>query len=364
MQEINRTWKKIKRSRRLKENFYQKARVLSALRQFFAQENFLEIDTPNLVSAPDPNPFNEIFKIEEKNLFLAPSPEFFIKKLLAAGLKNVYQITKSYRDWQENDPTHLNEFTILEWYRTGADYTELMRDCENLVNFIWERLSLVQSATPRLRSGQECKVQSYNLKLKTSLIYQDKQINLAPPWTRISCKEAFKRYANVNLDEFIDINNARKVCREKGYQVSLENSWEELYHQIFLNEVEPKLPKEQPLILYDYPAPLAALSKIKESNSRYAERFEFYIGGLELGNGYSELTDSNEQEKRLRQDLEIRKIKKMQVFDYDHDFVDALKEGPGRAGMGKTAGIAVGIDRLVMLFTDSSDIHEVTPMSV
>lgn len=338
MQEINRTWKKIKQSRRLKENFCQKAKVLSALRQFFAQENFLEVDTPNLVSAPDPNPFNEIFKIEGRNLFLTPSPEFFIKKLLAAGLKNVYQITKSYRDWQENDPTHLSEFTILEWYRNNATYLDLMVDCENLINFIQGKLY-----------GQGC----------NTLVYQGQEIDLRSPWQRISCKEAFEKYAKVNLDKFIDINNARKICREKGYQVSLENSWEELYHQIFLNEVEPKLPKQQPLILYDYPAPLAALSKIKESNPKYAERFEFYVGGLELGNGYSELTDGNEQEKRLRQDLETRKAKKMLVFDYDHEFVDALKEG-----MLKTAGIAVGIDRLVMLFTDSSDIHEVTPMSV
>jgi len=351
MQEINRTWEKIKRSRRLKENFYQKAKILAALREFFAKENFLEIDTPTLVSAPDTNPFNEVFKLEGKNLFLTPSPEFFIKKLLAAGLKNVYQITKVYRDWQEHNPLHLSEFTILEWYRDNATYLDLMADCENLVSFVWERLGVQAKSEKR-------KAENYNLKFKTSLVYQDQQINLAPPWSRISCKEAFEKYANINLDEFIDINKARKICRQKGYQVDEKNSWEELYHQIFLNEVEPKLPKEQPLILYDYPAPLAALSKIKESDPRYAERFEFYIGGLELGNGYSELTDTHEQEKRLKADIETRKSKKMKVFDYDHDFVEALKEG-----LPKTAGIAVGIDRLVMLFTDSSDIHEVTPLA-
>lgn len=167
------------------------------------------------------------------------------------------------------------------------------------------------------------------------------------------------KYANVDLDEFLKIDEAGTICRKKGYLVEEKNTWEELYHQIFLNEVEPKLPKKQPLFLYDYPAPLAALSKIKESDPKYAERFEFYIGGLELGNGYSELTDGSEQEKRLKQDLETRKVKKMRVFDYDREFVDALKEG-----IPKTAGIAVGVDRLTMLFTDSADIHEVTPLAV
>ncbi|PIU35230.1 EF-P lysine aminoacylase GenX [Candidatus Shapirobacteria bacterium CG07_land_8_20_14_0_80_39_18] len=350
MQEINQVWKKIKQNQRLKENFYQKAKILTALREFFAKENFLEIDTPTLVPAPDTNPFNEVFKLEEKNLFLTPSPEFFIKKFLASGLKNVYQITKAYRDWQEHDPLHLSEFTILEWYRDNATYLELMVDCENLVNHIQQRLF-----EKCQMSNVKCQNQILNVK---TLKYQRQQINLSPPWFRISCKEAFKRYADINLDEFIDINKARKICRQKGYQVDEKNSWEELYHQIFLNEVELRLPKEQPLILYDYPAPLAALSKIKESDPRYAERFEFYIGGLELGNGYSELTDAHEQEKRLKADIETRKSKKMKVFDYDHDFVEALKEG-----LSKTAGIAVGIDRLVMLFTDSSDIHEVTPLA-
>lgn len=329
-----------------------RANIVRAVREFFEKEGFLEVETPTLVSSPDPSPFNEVFKIEEKNLFLTPSPEFFIKKLLAVGLKNVYQITKAYRDWQEKDPLHLCEFTILEWYRNEADYFGLMVDCEKLVNFVWERLcNQVQSA--------KFKVKNYNSKLKVTLNYQGSEINLTPPWQRISCKEAFEKYADVDLDEFLDIKRAEEICRKKGYQINLNHSWEEFYHQVFLNEVEPKLPKEQPLILYDYPAPLAALSKIQESDPRYAERFEFYIGGLELGNGYSELTDSQEQEKRLKADIEIRKLKGMKVFDYDHDFADALKKG-----MPKTAGIAVGIDRLIMLFTNSVDIHEVAPFAV
>jgi len=270
-----------------------------------------------------------------------------------AGLKNIYQITKAYRDQQEEDSLHLREFTILEWYRNNAAYTDLMEDCENLVSFIQERLnSQIQNSKGKIQSA------NWRTKLKT-LIYQGRKIDLAPPWPRISCREAFEKYAKVNLDEFLDKKKAIKICRAKGYQASEKTTWEELYHQVFLNEVEPQLVKLPAVILYDYPAPLAALSKIKKSNPQYAERFEFYLAGLEIGNGYSELTDPQEQEKRLKADIKARKAKKMKVFDYDHDFMAALKEG-----LPKTAGIAVGVDRLAMLFTNSADIREVTPFAL
>lgn len=331
-------WKKIKEDPSLKKKFYQKAKILEAIRDFFKKEGFWEIDSPTLVESPDPSSFNEVYEIEsqdKKKFFLTPSPEFFLKKMLVAGFENIYQITKAYRDQQEKDPLHLREFIILEWYRTGGDYKDLMRDCENLVNFIKQRLG------------------------KDKIIYQGKEISLAPPWPKISCQEAFKKYARVDLNEFLDLEKARQISLKKGYCEVENSTWEELYHQIFLNEVEPQLLKEPAIILYDYPAPLAALSKIKESDSRYAERMEFYLAGLELGNGYSELTDWQEQEKRLKSDLEERRKKGMKIFDYDQDFINALKKG-----MPKTAGIAVGIDRLIMLFTDSKEIKETSPFNL
>jgi EF-P lysine aminoacylase GenX len=331
-------WKKIKDSQNLKENLKTKAQVLAAIREFFQNEDFLEMDTPTMVISPDPSPFNEVFEsqtVSGERVFFTPSPEFFLKKLLVAGLKNIYQITKAYRDKQEEDPLHLREFTILEWYRSAGDYLDLMKDCESLTIFIQKKLA------------------------QKKLFYQGKEIKLTPPWPRISCREAFQKYAGINLDEFLDKKKAIKICQAKGYQVSEKNAWEELYHQVFLNEVEPALLKLPAVIFYDYPAPLAALSQIKKSDPRYAERFEFYLGGLEMGNGYSELTDFREQAKRLRADIQTRKAKKMKVFDYDHDFVNALEEG-----MPKTTGIAVGVDRLVMLFTDTTDIREVTPFAL
>lgn len=315
-----------------KENLIIRAKVISAIRDFFEEEGFLEVETPTLVVSPDPSPFNEVLEtktLSGERLFLTPSPEFFLKKLLVAGFTDIFEITRAYRDRQEKDNLHLTEFTILEWYRSGADYLSLMADCENLVGFVCQQIK------------------------------EKSKINFSPPWPRISCAEAFKKYAKVDLDKFLDINTARKICKQKNYNISPETTWEEMYHQIFLNEVEPYLIKMPAVILFDYPAPLAALSKIKEDNPCYAERFEFYLGGLEMGNGYSELTDWQEQEKRLKADIKARKKKKMKVFDYDQGFVEALKEG-----LPKTAGIAVGLNRLVMFFTGSTDIHQVAPFSV
>lgn len=317
--------------------------IIDLIRTFFKKEEFTEVETPLLVASPDPAPYNEVFEtriFKNTSAYLAPSPEFFLKKIIAREkINKVFQICKSFRNPEEIDPLHNPEFTILEWYRTKAIYTDLMRDCENLVTFIFKNL------------GRQ--VKSDNLKLKNFLRYQNQIVDIAPPWPRTSVKEAFKKYANIDLDEFLDLEKAKEIARKKGYLVEKETSWEQLYHQIFLNEIEPKFSKDKPLILFDYPAQLAALAKLKEKDKRYAERFEFYIGGLELGNGYSELTDPAEQEKRLKADLEERKKTGKKVFDYDRDFVKSLKTMP------ETAGIAVGVDRLIMLFTDAKTIQEV-----
>jgi len=301
--------------------------IIDGIRKFFKSQGFTEVETPLLVPYPDPSPFNEVFEVSPvlgKRAFLTPSPEFFMKKILASGAGNIFQICKAFRDSPALSPLHNPEFTILEWYRVSADYKDIMTDCENLLNFI----SQTTPISP---------------------------ISLTPPWLRISIKEAFKKYAGVDLDEFLNPKKARQICQKKGYQVSKNSTWEQLYHQVFLNEVEPKLPKDKPVILYDYPAPLAALAQVKKDNPNYAERFEFYINGIELGNGYSELNNWQEQERRLKQDIENRKKLGMRLFPYDKDFVEAVKKLP------KCAGIAVGVDRLIMVLTGAKNISEILP---
>lgn len=319
--------------------------ILSLIRKFFKEKGFTEVETPLLVSRPDPSPFNEVFEtqiLKNKKGFLAPSPEFFMKKLVAEGMEKIFQICKAFRNPEELDPLHNPEFTILEWYRTKADYRDLMIDCENLLNFLQQNLSdKKNSSLP-----------------ENHLKYLGQTINLNPPWPKISLKKAFKKSAQIDLDEFLVLKRAREIARKKGYQSVGRFTWEQLYHQIFLNEIEPKFPKEKPIILYDYPAPLAALARLKKSSPGYAERFELYCGGLELANGYSELTDGKEQEKRLEKDLRIRKKLKMKNFGYDREFLKAVNRMPA------TAGIAVGVDRLIMLFTNAKTIEEVIPFPV
>src|SRR3989344_3767486 len=205
-----------------------------------------------------------------------------------------------------------------------------MKDCEELLVFI---NTYLQRMTDTQRT-----------KRPTELIYQGKKVNLAAPWERISVSEAFSRYAAVDLPNTLTLDKLAPIAQKKGYTVGPDDMWEELFHQIFLNEIEPSLGRGKPTIIYDYPASQAALSRKKESDPRFAERFEFYIEGLELGDAYSELTNWKEQQERFEEETKERRRLGKIDHPVDRDFIDALK-----AGMPKAGGIAVGVDRLIML---------------
>ena len=266
-------------------------------------------------------------------MYLSTSPELSLKKLMAAGIGNCYALTKSFRNTEVGDTLHTPEFTVLEWYRVGANYEDIMEDCEKLI------LSLC----PIGQKSHIC----------PTLSYQGKEINIKPPWQRISVKEAFQKWAQIDFEEFFDMTSARTISTSKGYSVSDNNTWEELYNQIFLNEIEPHLGVERPTIIYDFPGTIAALAKKKKHDPGYAERFEFYIGGLELGDCYTELTDWKEQQVRF--DNETKEVARLgkTPYDFDRDFIEALK-----SGLPDCAGVAVGIDRLLMLLLDTTDIKE------
>lgn len=165
--------------------------------------------------------------------------------------------------------------------------------------------------------------------------------------------EVFKRWAHVDFENFFSVEYAKRIAQKKGYHVDPKTTWEQIFNQIFLNEIEPKLGFSKPTILYDFPSSMAALAKKKANDPRFAERFEFYIAGLELGDAYSELTDWREQERRFERELcELRRLGKT-TYEYDHDFIDALK-----IGLPTCSGIAVGVDRLVMLFANVINIAD------
>lgn len=331
-------WKKLKNNPQLWPRYFIREKVLRAIRFFFRARGFHEVETPILIAHPPAESYLDVFETtlldrhrKPTQAFLSTSPEIPLKKLMVAGLGNCYSITKAFRNMETQSKLHNPEFTVLEWYRVHADYFDIMKDCEQLVVDIAKTLG----------------------KRKT-LMYQGTQINLTPPWERLSVSEAFKKYAFIDFDAFLDENKARQISKRKGYRVEENNTWEELYNQIFLNEVEKYLGQGRPTILYDFPSAVAALSQRKTSDPRFCERFEFYIKGLELGDCYGELTDPTESKKRFEfQMKEIVRLGKTS-YEYDQDFIDALK-----VGLPKCSGIAVGVDRLAMLFADVTDITDV-----
>lgn len=335
----------LKKEKDKQEKFFLRARILSLIRDFFSGQNFLEVETPSLVALPGMEPHLDPVRVSlpmavgRRAAYLITSPEYAMKKILAAGFKKIFEICKSFRGGEAMDDLHNPEFTILEWYRANADYNDIMEDVERLIVYIARHLSKKSSAKSKIK----------NLKIN----YQGQRIDLAPPWPRLKVKDAFWKYAGVDLDKALTRKSLARAAKNKGYSVSKDDIFDDIFFKIFLSEIEPRLGKERPVILYDWPTQMAALSRRKKSDQRYAERFEVYIGGLELGNAFSELTDPTEQRERLVEERKLRKKLGKKIYDIDEDFIRALGEMP------MSGGIAMGVDRIVMLFTNAKSIDEV-----
>jgi lysyl-tRNA synthetase class 2 len=333
----------MKKIKKIKDIQIKRAQILDLIRDFFKKRGFLEVQTPILIKNVDTAPYIEPFKVQfsdDKNKhyqgYLITSPEYSLKKLLAQGFGNIFEITKAFRQKEAFGGLHNPEFTILEWYRTQANYRQVMKDTEELVYYLTQKLSH----------------HSY-------LFYQGKKIDVSLPWLRMSVKQAFKKYAKINLDKTRDLQYFKNIAKQKGYHLSKHYDWNDLFYLIFLNEVEPQLPKNRAIILYDYPLPQAALAKKKSKKSFYAERFEVYVGGMEIANAFSELLDWREQLKRLKEDQKLRKKLHKEKISIDKTFIQALK-----SKIPPASGNALGIDRLQMLLLDIEDIDDLLPFPV
>ena len=345
------TFQKLKQNPELWKQYWVREQVIDAIRAYFKGEGFHEAEVPLLLPTPSTEPFLEVFKTELKDdqgnrwdAFLPSSPEFALKKLLSAGSGSIFTITKSFRNGEGRSSRHNPEFTILEWYRTPGNYMDVATDFEGLMRFI---LTFKESPrrsnhlpTRRLLEGGE------------HLEYQGKNYDLTSPWEKISVAEAFAKYASVDTETMLNGSLLIAHGKRKGYQVTEQTTWEEIWNQIMANEIEPNLGKTGPTILYDYPIAQAALAR-PARDPRFAERWEVFMAGLELGNCFSELTDWKEQEARCKTDLIERKRLGKTEYPMDSDFIEALK-----LGMPETGGIAVGVDRLVALFADTPDIAD------
>ena len=281
-------------------------RILQAIRKFFIARNYLEVETPVRIPAPAPEAY--IDAIPSAEWFLQTSPELCMKRLLAAGFARIFQICKCFRQG-ERGRKHLPELTMLEWYCAGFDYNDLMKQTETLTCFIARELNVAGKIS-----------------------YQSNEIAIDTPWIKMSVAEAFKTYASLTMEE---------AQRKK------------IFDEVMVDEIEPQLGLKQPVFIYDYPASMGALARLKAQDRSVAERFELYIGGVELCNGFSELTDPTEQRERFQSERQARRSSAKTVYPVPETFLNALQDMPSAAGN------ALGIDRLVMIFTDSRQIDDV-----
>ncbi len=291
---------------RRKKALQQRARLLQEIRHFFTEKGYLEVETPHRI--PTPAPEAHIDAVPSGSWFLHPSPELCMKRMLAAGYDKIFQICRCWREGERGD-LHLPEFTLLEWYEVGEDYRSLMKECEELLGFVAQAIG----------TGR-------------TIRYRESEIDLSSPWERMSVKEAFRRYSRTVATEALEKN---------------------LFDEIMVQDIEPKLGLRKPTFIYDYPAPRGALARLKQEDPTVAERFELYMGGLELANGFSELVDSEEQRKRFLKENENRQARGKPIYSMPDRFLAELNEMP------PSTGIAVGVDRLMMVFLDAKTIDEV-----
>lgn len=311
--------------------------VENGIREFFLKRGFHDIRTPLLVPCPGMEPHIRPFKVqnlENREIFLPTSPEFAMKRLLVGGLERIFQLCPAFRD-EPSSVTHHPEFTMLEWYRAYAGYEEIMKDTEELFDFLATRLF----GKPVLR-------------------YQGRKISVAAPWPRLRVRDLFQEMLGIDLTRSTTPEALAQECERSGLEADLSReNWDDLYFKIWLNLIEPKLPSDRAVFVTRYPASQAALAVIDHDpdGSRWARRFEAYAGGLELGNAFEELTDPVEQRKRFVKDMALREKVYGPSFSkspLDEGFLDALTEG-----MPPSGGIAMGVDRMVMLFADETDIN-------
>ena len=288
-----------------------RAALFRLTRSFFYERGFFEVDTP--LRQPVFIPESTIAPLSADGQYLQTSPELCMKRLLAHGCTKIFQICPCFRKG-ERGRLHLEEFTMLEWYRTGADSQDLMSDCEELLRFI------VLNLEPVHLSDSEKKHKKWFSKT-----------DIASDWKRISVADAFERFSPVSLADALE---------------------KDQFDELLVEYIEPHLGVGVPTFLYDYPVKLASLAKRSDTNPQVAERFELYINGVELANGFSELTDSEEQRARFSEEITAMETQGRRGVEMPERFLDDLQN------LDTAAGIALGLDRLFMLLMGYESLSE------
>lgn len=326
---------------RRRPNLIARNRMMAALRAEFDAMGFTEVETPALQVSPGMEPHLQAFATElvgpdgaRRTLYLHTSPEFACKKLLAGGEGLIFTFARVWRNG-ERSRRHHPEFTLLEWYRAPGDYREIAADCRRLLRAVASALGI-----PAYRQGSLA-------------------CDPFAPWEEITVLEACRRHGGVDLLPSLadpdrpDRDRLATAAGAAGLRVALDDGWSDIFTKLMVGRVEPRLGQAVPTLLLDYPVPEAALARRKPEDPRLAERFELYVGGLELANAFGELTDPVEQRARFQADQALKERLQGERYPIDEELLAALPD------IGPAAGIALGIDRLAMLATGAARIEDV-----
>lgn len=313
--------------------------VTGALRVFFAEQGFMEVETSVLQVSPGNEthlhaPRTEIIRPDGSRArrYLRTSPEFACKKLLAAGETRIFEFARVFRDRERGD-LHLPEFTMLEWYRAGAPYDAIMADCVVVI----------------ARAAQATGIGTFSFRGRTADPFAEPEL--------LTVAGAFERFAGIELLSTIsggEGNRGALAAAARGkVRVAEDDTWSDIFSKVLVEHVEPHLGQGRLTILFEYPSPEAALARVKADDPRVAERFEIYACGVELANGFGELTDAEEQRKRFTESMAEKQRRYGEAYPLDEDFLAAV------AAMPEASGVALGFDRLVMLASGATRIDQV-----
>lgn len=312
----------------------QRAAITRAVRDWFGAEGFVEVETGILQVSPGNETHLHALRADPDNeaRYLRTSPEFACKKLLAAGEDRIVEFAKVFRG-REDSPLHLTEFTMLEWYRANAPYETIMADC----------VAVIARAAEAAGTKQ--------------FLFRGRTLDPFAPPQRLTVAEAFVRFARIDLLATIDGargNRDALAAQAAGKtHVSADDDWSDIFSKILTEHVEPKLGEDALTILHEYPSPEAALARAHANDPRVAERFEVYGCGVELANGFGELTDAAEQRRRFIAAMDEKQRRYNERYPLDEDFLAALAQMP------PASGVALGFDRLVMLASGATRLDQV-----
>jgi len=318
-----------------KETFKIRSRIITAVREFLNERDFIEVETPVLQPSPGgalARPFVTHHHALDQDFYLRIAPELHLKRLIVGGLDRVYELGRIFRN-EGVSTRHNPEFTMLESYQAYADYNDVMAMVEEMVSQVCQKVL----GTTRVNYGEHT-------------------IDFKPPWTRLTLRDAVKKYSGIDFVTYPTVDGLRErmkpKMKEMGLAVDPQKNWAKLVDELISTFVEPKL--IQPTFLKDYPVSMSPLAKNKPGEERVVERFEAFAGGMEIANAFTELNDPQEQRERFIHQQKERQSGDEEAWTIDEDYLTALEYG-----MPPTGGLGVGIDRLVMLLTNQQSIREV-----